>query len=139
MTQEQSVLTKLDKYFKTEDKLFQHSVLGYRIDLYLPKYKLAIEVDELGHCTRDIKSEIERKNRIEKELGCKFIRIDPSRKNFGIIDEFSKIKDYITKCTNKTIKIKTRKGTIDKDSDKLFSLEFKSNNPIKTKCLKWIV
>ena len=28
MTQEQSVLTKLDTFFKTEDKLFQHNVLG---------------------------------------------------------------------------------------------------------------
>ena len=39
MTQEQSVLTKLDTYLETEDKLSQHSVLGYRIDLYVPKYK----------------------------------------------------------------------------------------------------
>ena len=53
MTQEQSVLTKLDTYFKTEDKIFQHYVLGYRIDMYVPKCKLTIEVDELGHCTRD--------------------------------------------------------------------------------------
>ena len=83
MTQEESVLTKLDTYFKTEDKLFQHSVLGYRIDLYVPKYKLAIDVDELGHCTRNIKSEIERQSRIEQELGCKFI--DPSREKFDII------------------------------------------------------
>ena len=59
MIQEQSVLTKIDTCFKTEDKLFQHSVLEYRIDLYVPKYKLAIEVDKLGHCTRDIKSEID--------------------------------------------------------------------------------
>ena len=81
MTQEQLILTKLDTYFKTEDRLFQHSVLGYRIDLYVPKYKLAIEVDELRHCTRDIKSEIERKRRSKKELGCKFIRTDPSREN----------------------------------------------------------
>ena len=95
MTQEQSVLTKLDAYFKTEDKLFQHSVLGYRIDLYVPKYKLAMEVDELGHCTKvilNIKSEIERQKKIEKELDSKFKRIDPSRENFGIIDEFCKIK-----------------------------------------------
>ena len=28
MTQEKSVLTKLDTFIKTEDKLFQHSVLG---------------------------------------------------------------------------------------------------------------
>ena len=44
MAQEQS---KLDIYFKAEDKLFQHIVLGYKIDMYVPKYKLAIEVDEL--------------------------------------------------------------------------------------------
>ena len=82
MTREQSILTKLDTYFKTEDKLFQHYVLGYRIDLYVPKYKVAIEVNELGHCTRNIKSDIEKQSKIKKELGCKFIRIDPSRENF---------------------------------------------------------
>ena len=46
--------------------------------MYVPEYKLAIEVDELGHCTRNLKAEIERQQRTEKELGCKFIRIDPS-------------------------------------------------------------
>ena len=42
MTQQLSVLTKLDTYFKTEEKIFQHYVLGYRIDMYIPEYKLAI-------------------------------------------------------------------------------------------------
>ena len=79
MTQEQSVLTKLDRYFHTEDKIFQHYVLGYRIDMHVPKYKLAIEVDELGHCIRDLKAEIKRQQKIEKESNCKFIRIDSSR------------------------------------------------------------
>ena len=37
--------------------------------MYIPEYKLAREVDELGHCTRDLKSVI--------ELGGKFIRFDP--------------------------------------------------------------
>ena len=55
ITQEQLVLTKLDTYFKTEEKIFLHYVLGYRIDMYIPEYKLAIEVDELGHCTRGLK------------------------------------------------------------------------------------
>ena len=44
MTQEQSILTKLENYFATENKPYQHYVLGYRIDLYIPKYKLATEV-----------------------------------------------------------------------------------------------
>ena len=110
MAQEQSKLTILGTYFKTEHKLFQHSVLGYRIDLHVPEYKLAIEVDELGHCTRDIKSEIERQNKIEKELDCKFIRIDPSRENFDIIDEFCRIKNYIIKSTNKSTKKAIKKS-----------------------------
>ena len=95
ITQEQSVLTKLDKFFKTEDKIFQHYVLGYRVDMYVPEYRLAIEVDELSDCTRDIKNEIERQEKMEKELGCKFIRIDPSRENFDIVDELCRIKKHI--------------------------------------------
>ena len=80
--------------------------------MYVPKYKLAIEVDELGHCTRDIKSEIERQNKIEKELDCKFIRIDPSRKNFDIIDEFCRIKKHHQvnkkKCKRQNFRCTTR-------------------------------
>ena len=108
MTQEQSVLTQLHTFFKTEDKLFQHNVLRYRIDLYVPKYRLAIEVDELGHFARDIKSEIERQNKIEKELHCEFIRIDPSRKNFDIIDKFFKTKKHIIKSNQQKKVQKTK-------------------------------
>ena len=77
--------------------------------MYIPEYKLAIEVDELGHCTRDLKSEIERQKITEEELGCKFIRMYPSSENFDIIDEFSRIKDYLYKSTNKATKKKTEK------------------------------
>ena len=100
----------------------------------IPEYKLAIEIDELGHCTRDLKSEIERQKRIEKELGCTFIRIDPSRENFDIVDEFSRIKDYLLKSTNKA----TKKERIHEISDRLLKLEFKSNNSIKTKLLRQV-
>ena len=61
------MLTKLDTFFKTADKLFQHYVLGYKIDMYVPKYRLAIDGDELGHCARDIKSKIERQKKKEKK------------------------------------------------------------------------
>ena len=99
--------------------------------MYVPRYKLAIEVDELGHCTRDIKSEIERQQKIEKELRCKFIRTDPSRENFDIIDESCRIKNHIIESIEK--------NTIDKVSDELLNVEFKSNNSIKTKLLKCVV
>ena len=46
MTKEQSELTEIMKIFANKKILLQHSVLSYRIDLYFPKHKLAIEVDE---------------------------------------------------------------------------------------------
>ena len=55
----------------------QYSVLGYRTDLYFHKYKLAIEVDELGHTDRNNNSEIERQKKLEREHNCVFIRISP--------------------------------------------------------------
>ena len=54
--------------------LLQHSVLSYRIDLYLLKHRLAIEVDEKGHKDRDEHKEIEKQKVIEKELDCEFTK-----------------------------------------------------------------
>ena len=45
LTKEQSVISKITKLFGKEEILAQHSVLEYKIDLYFPKHKLAIEVD----------------------------------------------------------------------------------------------
>ena len=77
MTQEQSILIKIKSVFSAESIIFQHSVLGYRIDAYFPKYKLGIEVDEQGHKDRDIGQEIQKQKALEKELDCEFIRINP--------------------------------------------------------------
>ena len=46
----------------------QYTVIGYKIDLYFHEYKLAIEVEELGHADRNINNEIERKKALEREL-----------------------------------------------------------------------
>ena len=40
------VLKSIKDAFEGEDMQTQYSVLGYRIDLYFHKHKLAIEVDE---------------------------------------------------------------------------------------------
>ena len=34
----------------------QYSIIGYKTDLYFHQYKLAIEVDELGHNDKNIYS-----------------------------------------------------------------------------------
>ena len=77
LTKEQSVLNSVMDAFEGENMQNQYSVLGYRIDLYFHDYKHAIEVDEKGHEDRNIDHEIKRQKAIEKELGCKFIIINP--------------------------------------------------------------
>ena len=94
-TKEQSILTKIKDSFSTEKIIFRDFVLGYRIDAYFLKHKLAIEVDETRHNDRDLEYEIERQKTLEKELDCKFIRINPSRENFNIFNEISRIHHHI--------------------------------------------
>ena len=53
-------MNSIKDMFEGENIQTQYSVLGYRIDLYFHEYKLAIEVDELGHTNRNINDEIER-------------------------------------------------------------------------------
>ena len=69
----------------------QYTVIGYKIDLFFHKYKLAIEVDELGHNDRNIKYETQRQRAIERKLGCVFIRINPDEKNLNIFRVINKI------------------------------------------------
>ena len=73
LPQEESKLLKVVTLFEAKKIILKHSFLGNRIDVYFLKYKLAIEVDELGHNERDIDYEIERQKAIEKELGCKLL------------------------------------------------------------------
>ena len=83
MTQEQSILSKIVTLVAAEEIILQYNLLGYRIDSYFPKYKLAIEFDEQGRNDRDIDYEIERQKAIKKELGCIFIRINPAKENIN--------------------------------------------------------
>ena len=109
----------------------QYTVLNYRIDLYFHKYKLAIEIDELGHNDRNIDYEIQRQRALERELNCVFIRINPDAVDFNIFREINKIHRHIKKSSKKSL--------IDKISKRLLELESVENHSIKSKCLKWIV
>ena len=73
--------------FEAEDMQTQCSILGYRIDLYFHKYKLAIELNELGHGNRNFNDEIERQKALEKELNCVFIRINPDEKKITFTEK----------------------------------------------------
>ena len=124
----QTILRSIKDAFEGEDMQTQYTVIGYRIDLYFHEYKLAIEVDELGHTNRNINNEIERQKALEKELNCVFIRINPDEKDFNIFKEINKIHRHIKKSTNRLL--------IDRISKRLLELEFKQLNAIKSNCLK---
>ena len=126
MSKEESVTIKIIKTFSNEKILPQNSVLAYQIDLNFLEHKLAIEVDEKGHTDRDEKKENEREEKIKKELGCKFIRINPDAENYIFVD-IGKIQNHIIESTKKSL--------IDDLSTTLLAFKFKSNHSIKSKCL----
>ena len=57
-----------------------------RIDYYIPSLNITIEYDENGHASYKYEEREGRQKEIEKELGCKFIRV--TDKEF---DEYHKI------------------------------------------------
>ena len=102
-TKKQTILNSIKDTFEGENIQTQYRVLDYRTDLYFHEYKLAIEVDELGHTNRNVNNEIESQKTLEKELNCVFIRINPDEKDFNIFKEIKKIHRYIKKSFKKPL------------------------------------
>ena len=48
-------------------------------------------MDENGHSNRNIGFEIKRQKTIEQELYCKFVRIDPDKKDFDIYSAINEV------------------------------------------------
>ena len=74
--------------------IHQYYVDKYMIDLYFPKYKLAIECDEQFHDKQKIMDKIREDDIIEK-LNCTFIRYNPTDTNFNIFKVINEIYTYI--------------------------------------------
>ena len=90
-SKEQDALGQIMQAFNGEEMIHQFGTGKYRIDLYFPKYKLAIECDEFDHCDRDIEYEAERQKNIEKLLDCTFVRFNPDAKDFYILKAVNKV------------------------------------------------
>ena len=66
----------------------QYSVLGYRIDYYISSLKIAIEYDENNHSNYLYNNQEGRQKKIEKKLGCRFIRVSNDKShsyNIGLV------------------------------------------------------
>lgn len=53
----------------------QFHVNGFRVDLYIPVYNIAIEIDEKEHKYKKA-YDLKRQNYIESQIHCKFIRVN---------------------------------------------------------------
>ena len=117
-----------------KEKICKHNIIyriTYRIDLYFLDYKLATEIDKNRHSDRNIDYKTKRQKTIEQELGCKFIRTDPDKEDFYIFRAINEI--------FRRIKQSTKITPINKTLTRLLGLEFKSDNTIKSKTMKFIV
>ena len=79
----------------------QYFVLGYQVDFCFHDCKLATEIDENRHFNRNIDYKIKRQKEIEKELGRKFLKIDPDE-DFDIFRAINEIVRHIKQSTKKT-------------------------------------
>ena len=87
----QDPLGQITKAFNGEEMIHQFGAGKYRIDLYFPKYQLAIECDEFDHRDRGIGYEVEWQKHIERLLDCTFVRFNPHAKDFCILGVVKKI------------------------------------------------
>ena len=73
------------------------------------------------------------KEKKNKELGCKFIRINPDEREYDENVEFSEINNHISESDKKVTEESTKKSLIEKISERLIKLEVlkKSLNKIK--------
>lgn len=71
---ETSIVIMIQKTFRGEEIIEQYPIGPYRLDMYFPKYKLAIEIDEVAHNSKRT-ADSSRQNAISEELGCIFLRI----------------------------------------------------------------
>ena len=91
LCKDQDTLRQIMLAFNSEEMIHQFSVGKYRIDLYFPRYKVAIEYDDFDHRDRDIGCEAERQKYIEKLPGCTFVRFNSDPKDFCILEVVNKI------------------------------------------------
>ena len=97
-TLEQSTIGSITKVFKNEEMTQQHRVGKYRIDLFFPKYNLAIECDEQYHDKNPL-YHAQREHYIRTILKCHFIRYRPYAKDFDIFEVIHCIYAYIKSFT----------------------------------------
>jgi very-short-patch-repair endonuclease len=91
LLKEQETIGQIIQAFSHLSPQRQYIVGTYRMDLYFPDQKLAVECDEWGHRDRDPNQEATREDYIKKHLSCKILRYNPDSPGFCVFDVINKI------------------------------------------------
>ena len=70
----------------------QFAIGSHRIDLYIPKFKIAIECDEFDHVQYNRIEDENRQRFVTDQLTCTWVRFDPYNENFCV---FNVIRDIL--------------------------------------------
>lgn len=82
----------------------------YKIDLYFPDHRVALECDERGHKDRCPLLEMERQLYIAAKLGCVFVRYNPDSPDFSPADVASAICAHLEKAADEAaVHVEARK------------------------------
>jgi hypothetical protein len=99
---EQEIINDLIKFFDVTDNkysapffVYGHGGKTYLIDCYLPKYKIAIEIDEHDHNDRDPIYEKQRESYLIKKLDCVFVRCNPNDPSYSTSELIGRIHNLI--------------------------------------------
>lgn len=98
---ETETILYIKKAFSGEKYETQYKCGNYKIDLYFPLYRMAVECDENGHKDYNEKKEKNREIYIKQHLNCIFIRYNPDDKEFCIFDVINTIFTTIMTKINK--------------------------------------
>lgn len=90
------------------DSLFQHftqchaefPIGRYRVDLYFPHERVAVECDGYGHSSYNDEYEAKRQAFIERTLGCRFYRFNPDEPYFSLYKHMRNIVQLINTRTS---------------------------------------
>ena len=104
------------KYIRTEEELTKQDTNS------LQSFRISVEIDEYDHEDRDIGCKIERQKALEKELGCKFMKINLDQENFNIFKAINEIFRHIKESNKKSTEESTKKSLVDELSNKLLKL-----------------
>ena len=99
---------EIDPYFYEHYKKIQVNENGceyelFRIDVYFSEYLLAVENDKKGHTDRGLIFEEKSQEALEINLGCKFSRINTSKKGNKNY-EAGRIETFISKFKNRQLR-----------------------------------